>query len=110
MVAAASFIVIIKSYSSLGITAGDIFAIGGRAFLISFLLARHPGDGAYTALAVLCLSYGRGFEAGYLILKHLAFYLIAVGTFLDVMITSLSAYALAKISGFQEEKSIRHFI
>jgi Na+/H+-dicarboxylate symporter len=110
MVAAAAFIVIIKSYSSLGISAADVFAIAIRAFAISFLLARHPGDGAYTALAVLCQGYGRGFEAGYLILKPLAFYLIAVGTFIDVMISSFAAYALAKTNGFLEEKSVRHFI
>ncbi|MDR1902753.1 MAG: dicarboxylate/amino acid:cation symporter [Treponema sp.] len=110
MVAAAAFIVIIKSYSSLGITPADIIAIGARAFLISFLLARHPGDGAYTALAVLCLDYGRGFEAGYLILQPMAFYLIAVGTFVDVMVASYASFAIARISGFQEDKSLRHFI
>jgi Na+/H+-dicarboxylate symporter len=110
MVAAMAFIVIIKSYSSLGVTPADVFSIGLRAFLISFLLARHPGDGAYTALAVLCVGYGRGFEAGYLILKPLAFYLIAVGAFLDVMLASFATYALAKMTGFQEEKSPRHFI
>jgi Na+/H+-dicarboxylate symporter len=110
MIAAITFIVIIKSYSSLGITAADVVSIGLRAVLISFLLARHPGDGAYTALAILCMGYGRGFEAGYLILKPLAFYLIALGTFLDVMISSYAAFALAKLSGFQEEKSVRHFI
>ncbi|MDR3343226.1 MAG: cation:dicarboxylase symporter family transporter [Treponema sp.] len=110
MVAAMAFIVIIKSYSSLEITMADIVAIGMRACIISFLLVRHPGDAAYTALAVLCLHYGRGFEAGYLILKPIAFYLIAVGAFLDVMIASLATYALAKITGFQETKSIRHFI
>ena len=110
MVAAAAFIVIIKSYSSLGITTKDILSIGGRALLISFLLAGHPGDGAYTALAVLCLGYGRGFEAGYLILKPLAFYLIAVGTFLDVMISSIAAYGIGHSYGFQEDREIRHFI
>ncbi|MDR3166694.1 MAG: cation:dicarboxylase symporter family transporter [Treponema sp.] len=110
MVAAAAFIVIIKSYSSLGISFADIISIGIRALLISFLLARHPGDGAYTALAVLCMGYGRGFEAGYLILKPLAFYLIAVGTFLDVIITSFTVYSLARLNGFQEDKSLRHFI
>jgi Na+/H+-dicarboxylate symporter len=110
MVAAAAFIVIIKSYSSLGVSPGNIFAIGLRAFLISFCLARHPGDGAYIALAVLCRGYGRTFEAGYLILKPLGFYLIAVGTFLDVMIASFASFVLAKTSGFQEEKNIRHFI
>jgi Na+/H+-dicarboxylate symporter len=110
MVAAVAFIVIATSYSSLGITTADVVVIGLRAVLTSFLLARHPGDGAYTALAVLCVGYGRGFEAGYLILKPLAFYLIAVGAFLDVVISSYAAFALAKLSGFQEEKSMRHFI
>jgi Na+/H+-dicarboxylate symporter len=110
MVAAVAFIVIIKSYSSLGISVRDVLSIGIRAFFISLLLARHPGDGAYTALAVLCMGYGRGFEAGYLILKPIAFYLIAVGTFLDVMITSFATYSLARRNGFQEDKSLRHFI
>jgi Na+/H+-dicarboxylate symporter len=110
MVAAAAFIVIIKSYSSLGITALDVLSISVRALGISFLLARHSGDGAYTALAVLCLGYGKGFEAGYLILKPLTFYLAAVGTFLDVMITSFATYAVARTSGFIEEKNVVHFI
>ncbi|MDR1898589.1 MAG: dicarboxylate/amino acid:cation symporter [Treponema sp.] len=110
MVAAVAFIVIIKSYSSLRIELGDICSIGFRAFLISFFLARHPGDGAYAALAVLCLGYGKGYEAGYLILRPLGFYLIAVGTFIDVMLASFGSFALAKMSGFQEEKSPRHFI
>jgi Na+/H+-dicarboxylate symporter len=105
MVAAVAFIVIFKSYSSLGITTGEILSISFRALLISFLLARHPGDGAYTALAVLCLGYGKGFEAGYLILKPLAFYLIAIGAFLDVMIASFASYVTAWLSGFVEEKN-----
>jgi len=106
--ATVAFIVIFKSYSSLGITSAEILSIGIRALAISFLLARHPGDGAYTALAVLCLGYGKGFEAGYLILKPLAFYLIAVGAFLDVMIASFAAYAVARISGFVEERTAHH--
>jgi Na+/H+-dicarboxylate symporter len=110
MVAAAAFIVIIKSYTNLGITTLDIFGISVRAFAISFLLARHPGSGAYTALAALCLGYGRGYEAGYLILKPLAFYLVAVGTFLDVVICSFATYAVARQSGFLEEKNVVHFI
>ena len=110
MVAAMAFIVIINSYSSLGITIRDIFIIAGRALLISFFLAGHPGDGAYIALAVLCMDYGRGFEAGYLILKPLSFYLIAVGTFLDVMICSVASYGISRLSGFQEDKDMRHFI
>jgi Na+/H+-dicarboxylate symporter len=110
MVAASAFIVIIKSYSYLRIPTLDLFSIGFQAFAISFLLARRPGDGAYTALAALCLGYGRGFEAGYLILKPLAFYLVAVGAFLDVMLCAFGSYAIARISGFIEEKNIVRFI
>ena len=100
MVAIVAFIVIFKSYSSLGITAAELLFFSFHALIISFLLARHPGNGAYTALTVLCLGYGRGFEAGYLILKPLAFYLIAIGAFLDVMIASFATYATAHLSGF----------
>lgn len=110
MVAAMALIVIIKSYSSLGVTTADLFFIFVQALGISFLLARHPGDGAYAALAVLCTSFGRGFEAGYLIVKPIAFYLIAVGTLIDVMVASLATYAIGKLSGFQEDKEARHFI
>ncbi|MDR0556419.1 MAG: cation:dicarboxylase symporter family transporter [Treponema sp.] len=110
MVAAMSLILIIKSYSSLGISISDIFSIGMQAFAISFMLARHSGDGAYTALAVLCATYGQGFEAGYLILKPIAFYLIAIGAFLDVMIMNFGVYAIAKLSDLQEDKPIRLFI
>jgi Na+/H+-dicarboxylate symporter len=110
MVAAVAFIVIIRSYSSLEITREAVFAICIWALAISFLLARHPGDGAYTALAVLCVSYGRGFEAGYLILKPMAFYLIAVGAFLDIMIASFATYVTARLSGYSGEKGVSHFI
>lgn len=109
MVAAAAFIVIIKSYSSLGLTLSDVVSIGLRAVLISFLLARHSAA-AYTALAVLCIGYGRGYEAGYIILKPLAFYLIAIGAFLDVMINCFAGFVIARISGFQEDRKTRHFI
>ena len=110
MVAAVAFIVIIKSYSSLEILPIHLISIGFRIFIISFCLARHPGDGAYTALAVLCLNYGQGYEGGYLLLKPLAFYLIAVGTLLDTMITAVAVYTLAEISGLREKERVGHSI
>jgi len=111
MVAAAAFIVIIKSYSYLRIGMIDLFTIGFYAFLISFVLARHPGDGAFIALAALCLVYSNGeYHAGYLILKPMAFYLIAVGAFIDVMLNAFCTYILARANGFIEEKNLVHFI
>jgi Na+/H+-dicarboxylate symporter len=111
MVAAAAFIVIIKSYSYLRIAPLDILSIGFYAFVISFLLARHPGEGAYIALAALCLIYKGGeYSAGYLILKPVAFYLVAVGTFIDIMLNAFGSYVIAKTYSYIEEKNLVHFI
>jgi len=111
MVAASAFIVIIKSYSYLTISTLDLFTIGIYAFLISFALARHPGDGAFIALAALCLTYGGGeYRAGYLILKPMAFYLIAIGSFIDIMLNAFGAYIIARTNGFIEEQNLVHFI
>ncbi|MCL2229833.1 MAG: cation:dicarboxylase symporter family transporter [Treponema sp.] len=111
MVAAAAFIVIIKSYSYLRISTLDLLTIGLYAFAISFVLARHPGEGAFIALAALCILYGGGeYKAAYLIMKPLAFYLIAIGTFIDIMLNAFGTYVLAKTNGFIEEKNLVHFI
>ena len=111
MVAAAAFIVIIKSYSYIRIAPQAILSIGLYTLMISFLLASHPGDGAYIALAALCFHYGGGeYSAGYLILKPLAFYLVAIGTFIDVMINCFGSYVIARTNGFTEEKNVVHFI
>jgi len=111
MVAAVAFIVIIKSYSYLRIGTGDLLTIGFYTFLISFLLARHPGNGAYIALAALCLYYGGGeYKAAYLIMKPIVFYLVAVGAFIDVMLCSFGSYVLAHANGFIDEKKKKNFI
>ncbi len=110
MVAAVAFVLIIRSYSSLEIPMETNLSIILQSILISFLIAKHPGDGAFTVLALLCMRFGGIFEAGYLILKPIAFYLIAIGTFIDITLTSFAAYVISRISGFQEDKDIRHFI
>jgi Na+/H+-dicarboxylate symporter len=111
MVAASAFIVIIKSYTRIDIPAGDLFLIGFYSFVISFLLSRHPGQGAYIALAILCLYFRGGeYSTGYLFMKPLAFYLIAIGTFIDVMLNAFGTYVLAKTNGFIEERKVVHFI
>ena len=111
MVAVAAFIVIIKSYSYLRIDTTDLLFIGLQALAISFVLARHPGEGAYIALAALCLNFAGGeYRAGYLIMKPLAFYLVAIGTFIDMMLNAFGTYVIARMNGFIEEKNLVHFI
>ncbi|MDR2097885.1 MAG: dicarboxylate/amino acid:cation symporter [Spirochaetaceae bacterium] len=110
MVACMSFIVIVQSYSSLGISGSGLISIGLTAFVLSFLLARNSSDAAFIALALLCSNYGHGFEAGYLILKPIAFYLISIGTFIDIVITALGSFAIAGLNNFADEKPAARFI
>ncbi|MDR0382639.1 MAG: dicarboxylate/amino acid:cation symporter [Spirochaetaceae bacterium] len=110
MTACVAFIVIIQSYSSLSISLGSVISIGLTAFFLSFLLARNSADAAFTALAVLCARYGRGIEASFLILKPLAFYLISIGAFIDIVIAALGSFALARMSGFQEDRPAGRYI
>ena len=111
MVAAAAFIVIIKSYTYIQITTSSALLIGIYCLGISFILARRPGDGAFAALSVLCMSYGGGeYRAGFLILQPIAFYLITIGVFIDIMLSAFCSYIVAKANGLVEEKNLVHFI
>jgi Na+/H+-dicarboxylate symporter len=111
MVAAAAFIVIIRSYTHLMITTSDLLTIGFYAFAFSFILARNPGDGAFITLATLCLYFGGGeYSTGYLILKPMAFYLVAIGTFIDVMLNAFGTYVIAQTNSYIREKNLVHFI
>jgi Na+/H+-dicarboxylate symporter len=111
MVAAVAFLVIIKSYSYIKLSYSDLLSIGLRVLSISFLIARHPGEGAYIALIALCLSYSGGeFRAGYLILKPIAFYLISIGTFIDIMVNAFGTYVIARTNGYTEEKNLVRLI
>jgi Na+/H+-dicarboxylate symporter len=111
MIAAVSFIVILQSYSSLEITLYQIVQIWVRAFLLSLILGRNSGDGAFAALAALCIWAREGFETGYLILKPISFLLIACATLIDCMAAILGSYAIARITpDATTEKGIKHFI
>lgn len=110
MVSAVSFIVIINSYSSLGITAIDLFWVILFSFLISFTLGDVPGMGAFVAIASLCTAYGGGYEEGYLILKPVAPFLVSFAVLLDVITASFASMLVAKHEQLQEHVAARDFI
>ncbi len=110
MISVMALFVILRSYSSLALEANHIMGIFLVSFGTSFALARHPGTGAYVSLALLCAWYGHDFEAGYLILKPIAFYLASLGAIIDIAIASLGTWAIAKLEDHQEEREIIHFI
>jgi aerobic C4-dicarboxylate transport protein len=110
MVSAVSFIVILKSYSSLGVTPMDLVWVVGFSFLASFTLSSVPGLGTFVALSSLCALYGRGYEEGYLILKPIASILVSFSVLLDVVTASFASMLVAHHEGMQADVDIKEFV
>lgn len=105
-----SFIVILKSYSSRGIAFSDMLWLMGVAILLSFLLGRIPFGGAYIALAAVCALYGRGFEAGYLILRPAAFFIASVAAAIDALTAVTGTYIISKRWNQVNMRELKFFI
>ena len=95
MVAAASFTVILRSYSSMALAAGDVLWIIGASSVLAFALAAAPGGAVTAALALLAARYGRGLEESYLVVAPVLPLLIAMGVAADVAISG----AIAVVAG-----------
>jgi len=110
LVSGASFILILTSYSSLGITIPDFLWVVLYTFLISFSLGSVPGLGAFVALSMLCTIYGSGYEEGYLILKPIAPILVSAAVLLDVASASFSSMLIARHEKMQKEIELSEFM
>lgn len=110
LVLSVSFIVILKSYSSLGISFQDMVWLIVTSIALSFFLGRFSSGGTYLALATLCALYGRGFEAGHLILKPAAFFLGSVAAALDALTAMVGTFIVAKKWDMLNHRDLRFFI
>lgn len=110
MVAAVTFIIIVKSYSSLGISPLQVAWVLGATVLVSLVLGSAPGSGSMTAIVLLCSLFGSGFETGYQIVRPIAWPLIATGALLDALAAGASSLIGAKKLGMQEDKESRFYI
>ncbi|PIE99089.1 MAG: dicarboxylate/amino acid:cation symporter [Treponema sp.] len=110
MVLTISFMVIFMSYSSqqMGIS-GMLWLVFISTFF-SFFLGMFPQRGAYIAIAGICMLYGSGFEAGYLILKPAVFFIEAVALVINTVTTITGTYIAGYISDLIIDKDARFFI
>lgn len=110
LVIAVSFIVVLRSYSSLGVSLRDLVWLMGMSFGISFCLSAFPSGGPFVALTLMCTLYGRGFEAGYLLLKPAAFIICAFAAAID---TATALFATCYIASHEKmiiPKDLKHYI
>ena len=105
-----SFIIILKSYSNLSIAPSDIIWITATSCLLSFCLGALPSGGMYTALIIICMQYGRGFEAGYLLLKPAIPVLCSFAAAIDVVTMMFGSYITAHKLNMIDLKDFSHFV
>jgi Na+/H+-dicarboxylate symporter len=110
MVSATSFIIILNSYSSLGLGPNAFFWILGMVPLSVLMSAAAPGLGPAACVAFLSQSYGKGFESGYLLILPIALPLQAIAVFLDTLILGAIVYLTASGEHEAMHKEIRHYI
>ena len=110
MVTSITFIVILRSYSSLGIGAGEVVWIMLFSFGVSLLTSAVPGLGVAVALSALCAAYGRGIETGFLIIYPILPVLSSFAVFLDVVTSALGSLAVSHSEENQKEIYAKDFI
>ena len=110
LVVAISFIVIFRSYNALNISFSDVLWVAGFSVVSSFFLGAFPTGSTYLALTVLCSMYGRGFEAGYLLLKPIAFILCSFAAAIDSLTMIFGTYIVSQKMKTTERQEISKFI
>ncbi len=110
MVTSVSFILILRSYSSLELSFMQYLWVGLFSLLTSFFLFSVPGMGAFVSLAFLSSYYGKGLEDGYLILRPVIPLLVSAGVMVDVLTSSLVSFLIGKSEGLSESGEIENFI
>lgn len=105
-----SFVLILRSYSSLGIPVTDVFWIGGISFVLSFALAGIPCGGPFIAVTTMCLVYGRNFESGYLLLKSAAPVICAFAAGIDALTAIFGSYIVAVKTKMVHHQELRKYI
>lgn len=110
MVTAISFVVILKSYSSLGINVSGALWVMLFSFLLSFAAGSLPSLGVFISLSILCSIYGRGIEEGYLILRPLVPLLVSFSVMLDIAFTAFNSLLISIHEGKKKEVEVSSFI
>jgi aerobic C4-dicarboxylate transport protein len=110
MVSTVSFILILRSYSSLEITFLQTLWVMFFSFVVSFILGAMPGSGAFYSIFMLCSMYGKGLQEGYLILRNIAPLLVSFGAFIDVLSSAFVSLLIAREENVWTEVEAENFI
>lgn len=110
LVTAISFVLILRSYSSLDITFVQYIWIIGSSILISFMLGTVPGSGMVVSLSLISAWYGQGLEEGFLILLPIAPILTALSVLVDVIVILLINQLVADRESMVRNVTVKDYL
>jgi len=110
LVAAMTFVLVLRSYSPLELAVADVLWIGGAAFGASFLLATVPAHGVLVLLAFMSGAFRAGIGDAFLIVMPAIPILGGLGALLDVFTSGLIGYIAAHQHRERELIEVTDFI
>lgn len=111
LVITVSFLVVMTSYSSLGMQSLlDMTYLVLLASLLSMCLSHTSKEGVYIAVSVICTVYGSGFESGFLIIYPAIFFISSIATVLDAITACVGTYIVAYRCNMANVREVRFFI
>ena len=109
LISSITFLIIVRSYSSLGIGVSSFLWVILFAYLTSFISGPLPGLGVHISLMTLCRMYGQGIEEGYLIIAPIMPILLSFAAALDILTAGLATFLASKHEGFTKEVKIKDY-
>lgn len=110
LVAAICFVVLLRSYSPIGLKVFDVLWIFAMSFGLSFVLGGIPAGAPYVLLTVLCTAYSRGFDASYLLLRPAVPIFCSFAAAIDAASAVFGSYIVGVKTQRIEHIDIKHYI
>lgn len=110
LISTTAFIVVLSSYSQIGLTVQSIFWILLWLPITGLLSGASANFGVLSAIAFVCSIYGRGFESGFVLLLPIALPLFLIGNLMDAVTYMTIVYCSSIGEEDVVEHEIRHFI
>lgn len=110
LVATICFVVILRSYSPLGLKIYDVAWIFVMSFGLSFVLGAIPRGAPFVALTILCTAYSRGFDAGYLLLRPAVPIFCSFAAAIDAASAMFGSYIVGVKTQRIQHVELKHYI
>ena len=104
------FVVVLRSYSPIGLKLFDVLWIFVMSFALSFALGGIPAGAPYVLLTVLCTAYSRGFDSSYLLLRSAAPIFCSFAAAIDAASAVFGSYVVGVKTQRIEHIDVKHYL